>query len=54
MKVINFIKSRAVNTRIFANLCDEVESEFTTLLMPFEIRWLSKSKALKRLLMLSN
>ena len=54
VKVINFIKSRALNTRIFANLCNEMESEFTTLLLHCEIRWLSKGKALKRLLMLKN
>ena len=54
VKVINFIKSRALYTRSFANLCDEIESEFTALLLHCEIRWLSKGKALKRLLMLKN
>ena len=53
-KVINLTKSRALDTRIFANLCDEMESEFTTLLLHCEIRRLSKGKALKRLLMLKN
>ena len=53
-KVINFIKSRALYTHSFANLCDEMESELTALLLHCEIRWLSKSKALKRLLMLKN
>ena len=33
VKGINFIKSRALNTRNFANLCGEMESEFTTLLL---------------------
>ena len=27
VKVLNFIKSRALNTRLFANLCDEMESD---------------------------
>ena len=27
VKVINFIKSRALNTRLFAKLCDDVESD---------------------------
>jgi len=27
VKVINFIKNRALNTRLFANLCDEMEIE---------------------------
>ena len=54
VQIINFIKSRALNTRIFANLCGEMESEFKTLLLHCEVRWLSKAKALKRLLMLKN
>ena len=54
VKVINFMKSRALTTRIFANLCDEMESEFTTLLLHCKIRWLPTGKALKRLLMLKN
>ena len=54
VQVINFIKSRALNTRLFANLCDEMESEFKTLLIHSEVRWLSKAKALKRLLLLKN
>ena len=54
VKVINFIKSRALNTRIFANLCDEMESDFTTFLLHCEIRSFSKGNALKRLLMLKN
>ena len=52
VKVIDFIKSGALKTRIFANLRDEMESELTTLLLHCEIRWLSIGKALKRLLML--
>ena len=44
VKVINFIKSHALNTRIFTNLCDEMESEFTNLILHCEIRWLSKGK----------
>ena len=54
VQIINFIMSRALNTRIFANLCREMESEFKTLLLRCEVRWLSKAKALKRLLMLKN
>ena len=49
VKVINFIKSRALYTHIFANLCDEMESKFTTLLLHCNIRWLLKGKTLNRL-----
>ena len=54
VKVINFIWSRVFSTRIFANLCGEMESEFTPLLLHCEVTWLSKAKALKKLLMLKN
>ena len=53
VKIINFIESRALNTRSFANLWGEMESELT-LLLHCEVRWLSKTKALKRLLLLRN
>ena len=51
VKTINFIKSRALNSRLFANLCDEIESDHNKLLLHCEVRWLSKGKALKRLLL---
>ena len=54
VKIINFIKSCALNTHILANLCGEMESEFKTLLLHCEVRWLSKAKALKRLLLFRN
>ena len=44
VKVINSIKSRALNTGIFANLCDEMESEFTTHLLHCEISGFRKAK----------
>ena len=50
VKIINFINSRALNSRLFANLCDEMESDHNKLLLHCEVRWLSKGKALKRLL----
>ena len=54
VQIINFIKSRTLNTHIFANLCGEIKTEFRNLLLHCEVRWLSKAKALKRLLMLKN
>ena len=38
----------------FANLCGEMESEFMNLLLDCEVSWLSKVKALKRVIMLKN
>ena len=52
VKIINSIKSCTLNTRIFGNLCGEMDSKFKTLLLHCEVRWLLKAKALKRLLWL--
>lgn len=49
IKVVNFIKSRPLNSRIFAQLCDAMDSDFKSLLYHTEVRWLSKGKVLKRL-----
>ena len=54
LKVLNFIKSDTLNTRLSAKLCDDMESDYNTLLLRTEVRWLSKSKALERLLLLQN
>ena len=48
VKAINAIKSKALNSRLFGALCVEMDSDFETLLMHTEVRWLSKGKALKR------
>jgi hypothetical protein len=48
VKVISFIKSRPLNTRLFRQLCAEVDSEHTGLLFHSEIQWLSRGTVLKR------
>jgi hypothetical protein len=52
VKIINFIKSRSQNCRIFSLLCQEMDAEYQTLLLHCEIRWLSKGKCLTRLVCL--
>jgi hypothetical protein len=47
VKVINFIKSRPLNTRLFHQLCAQLHSEHTALLFHTEIRWLSCGTVLK-------
>lgn len=47
VKTVNFIKSRALNCRLF-NLCDEMDSIHKNLLLQTEIRWLSRGKLLTR------
>lgn len=48
-KIVNYIKSRPVNTRLFAALCNELGSEHQSLLFHTEVRWLSRANVLHRL-----
>lgn len=48
VKTVNFIRSRALNHRIFKALCEEVGCTHTTLLLHTEVRWLSRGKILSR------
>ena len=47
VKAVNFIKANALNSRLFAELYKESDSELVTLLLHSHIRWLSKSKVFK-------
>ena len=49
VKIINFIKSRPKNTRLFKMLCEDMGSLHTSLLLHTEVRWLSRGKTLTRL-----
>lgn len=48
VKIVNFIKTNALNSRLFATLCEEVGADHTTLLLHTEIRWLSRGRMLAR------
>ncbi|GBN01635.1 Zinc finger BED domain-containing protein 5 [Araneus ventricosus] len=54
VKIINFIKSRPKNNRLFRILCGDMESLHTSLLLHTEIRWLFRDKSLIRLFELRN
>lgn len=48
VKIVNFIKSRALQSRIFSAMCDEMGSLHKSLLLHTEVRWLSKGRVLTR------
>ncbi|XP_025201805.1 protein ZBED8-like [Melanaphis sacchari] len=49
VKVVNFIRSRALHHRLFKVLCQEMGAEHEVLLYYTEVRWLSRGQVLKRL-----
>ncbi|XP_063216719.1 LOW QUALITY PROTEIN: protein FAM200A-like [Bacillus rossius redtenbacheri] len=49
IKVVNVIKSSALNSRLFKKLCTEMDSNHENLLFHTEVCWLSKGNMLERL-----
>ncbi|XP_067137351.1 zinc finger BED domain-containing protein 5-like [Centruroides vittatus] len=50
VKLVNFIKSRPLQNRLFAKLCDEMDENKKSLLFHTEVRWLLRRKVLTRVL----
>ena len=48
IRCIDYIKARAQNSRLFAQLCKDNNAEFENLLLHTDVRWLIKGKCLKR------
>jgi hypothetical protein len=44
IKLVNVIKAQLLNNRLFSVLCDEMGSEYTQLLLHYEIHWLPRVK----------
>lgn len=49
VKVVNFIKAKALHHRLFKVLCQEMRAKHEVLLYYTEIRWLSRGQIMKRL-----
>lgn len=48
VKVVNYIKKSALQTRLFASLCEASGEEHSALLYHSEVRWLSRGSVLAR------
>ena len=48
VKIVNYVKSTALNTRLFRKICQDMESDFEVLLFHTPVRWLSTGKILNR------
>ncbi|XP_064113668.1 zinc finger BED domain-containing protein 5-like [Macrobrachium nipponense] len=48
IKIVNYVKSMPVNTRLFKQLCKDLDSEHQLLLFYTKVRWLSKGNVLNR------
>jgi hypothetical protein len=54
VKTVNFVRSRAIKTRLLRQMCHEAGSRHDTLVLHTDIRWLSKGKFLERFFELKN
>ncbi|XP_078509146.1 general transcription factor II-I repeat domain-containing protein 2B-like [Lissotriton helveticus] len=52
VKIVNFIRAKALNHRLFKAMLQESEAEETDILMHTDVRWLSKGKVLERFIAL--
>lgn len=48
VKIVNFIRARALNHRQFRSLLEEVDAEYTDIILHCDVRWLSRGKVLDR------
>ena len=46
IQIVHFIKEHALQTRLFRDLCKEIDAEYTDLLYHNDVRWLSRGNVL--------
>ena len=49
VKIVNAIRSRPLNSRLFQSLCESMDSQNKYLLLHAEVRWLTRGRVLSRL-----
>ena len=49
VKIVNAIRSRPLNSRLFQALCESMDSQHDHLVLHAEVRWLSRGRVLSRL-----
>ena len=49
IKVVIYVKSSALDTRLFSKLCKDMDADHTALLYQAQVRWLSKENMLSRI-----
>ncbi|XP_051782582.1 zinc finger BED domain-containing protein 5-like, partial [Erpetoichthys calabaricus] len=54
VKIVNYMKTKPLQARLFQKQCEEMGSLHTSLLLHTEVRWLSRGKVLTRLVELRN
>ena len=54
VKIVKFVKTSALNTRLFKVLCEDLGSDPTCLLYHTEVRWLSRGNTTKRFFEMRN
>ncbi|XP_068212637.1 zinc finger BED domain-containing protein 5-like [Palaemon carinicauda] len=48
IKIVNYIKTKALNTRLFKELCKDMHADHEVLLFYTAVRWLSKGNVINR------
>ena len=52
VKMVNYIKTSALKSRLFKVICEDIRLEYFSLLFQADVRWLSRGNIVMRLLVL--